>query len=423
VSAAVPRLSFCIVTTFYPPYAFGGDAVHAFRLANGLAQRGHRVRVVHSPRAYRMLADGETPMTGFSDHPEIEVRACPSRAAAVGGTYLAGRPIGYRRELKALLEGFDVVQFSNPSLVGGPGAFGLSSALKLYTAHEHWLMCPTHVLFRYKREICTNRTCWRCSAVYHRPPQLWRSTRLLEDAIREIDLVFCLSRFAADLHRREFDGLKVEILPPLMPTQSRLRRTTSAPERERPFFLCAGRLEAIKGVDGLIRAFADVAGADLLIAGDGSELESLRELAAPIPGVEIMGRVSNDQVLALCRRARAVVLPSVGYEGFPLITAEAMAFGTPIVVRDQGPLPELVENGGGLAFADEPDLSAVLQRLLDEPETAAALGEQGAAVFEARYAEPRFFHTYFDAIARSAAAGGRADLAARAAATADSEAV
>jgi glycosyltransferase involved in cell wall biosynthesis len=418
----VAEISFCIVTTFYPPYGFGGDAVHAHRLANGLANRGHRVRVVHSPAAYRMLTDDEAPMTGFTDHPNIELRECPSSRAAVTGTYLAGKPVGYRDELEALLDdGFDVVQFSNPTLVGGPGGFEIGSALKLYTAHEHWLICPTHVLFRYKREVCTNRTCWRCSAVYGRPPQLWRSTRLLRDSLQEIDLFFCLSRFAADLHHSEFGQLPIEILPPLSPASERLASTPPSPQRERPYFLVAGRLEAIKGVDRVIDAFADVEDADLLVAGDGGELDSLRRRAKELPNVEMLGRVGNDEVLSLCKGARALLLPSIGYEGFALVVAEAMALGTPVVVRDMGPLPEFVEDGGGLMFANEDELRAVVQRLIDEPETARTLGDQAKAIFEERFTEPRFFRRYFDLIANVAADKGRASLAQRASEAAGEE--
>ena len=46
-------LSFCMVTTFYPPHNFGGDGIYVHRLSNELARRGHRVTVVSAPDAHR----------------------------------------------------------------------------------------------------------------------------------------------------------------------------------------------------------------------------------------------------------------------------------------------------------------------------------------------------------------------------------
>ena len=41
-----------MVTTFYPPYHFGGDAMYVYRLSNALARAGHHVTVVHNVDAY-----------------------------------------------------------------------------------------------------------------------------------------------------------------------------------------------------------------------------------------------------------------------------------------------------------------------------------------------------------------------------------
>ena len=62
-------LSICMVTTFYPPLHFGGDAAYAYQLTNALARRGHPVTVVHSADAYRAL--------GGKDAGEL--CACPGR--------------------------------------------------------------------------------------------------------------------------------------------------------------------------------------------------------------------------------------------------------------------------------------------------------------------------------------------------------
>lgn len=147
-------LRFCMVTTFYPPYHFGGDGVYVYRLAEALAERGHRVDVVHSVDAYRLQhpADPEVSFTHHANvtrHPLESARPFPAALAA----HQFGRPAWYGRRLRDVLEGqrFDVIHYHNVSLIGGPGVLRLGRAVKLYTAHEYWLICPTHVLFKFNR--------------------------------------------------------------------------------------------------------------------------------------------------------------------------------------------------------------------------------------------------------------------------------
>lgn len=52
-------LRFCMITTFYLPYSFGGDGIFVHQLSNEIANRGHRVDVIHCIDSYRLLADGE----------------------------------------------------------------------------------------------------------------------------------------------------------------------------------------------------------------------------------------------------------------------------------------------------------------------------------------------------------------------------
>ncbi|HET9052038.1 MAG TPA: glycosyltransferase family 4 protein [Candidatus Dormibacteraeota bacterium] len=403
-------LRFCLVTTFYPPYGFGGDAVHVRRLAEGLAERGHAVRVVHNPNAQRLL--GGTPAPDVPDNAGIEVVAAPSGRLAgpeTVATYLGGRATGYRRRLAGLMAGFDVVHFHNPSLIGGPAALhaGGATALRLYTTHEHWLICPTHVLFRFGREVCERRTCWRCTVAHGRPPQLWRSTGVLPRAVAALDAVICPSRFTAGLHRAEFPGARVEImaplfLPPAAATEAEGERDATG---SRPYFLFAGRLEPIKGADRLARAFGGVRGADLVVAGTGGQAAELESIAARNPAIRLLGRVPHARVLELARGALALVVPSAGYETFGGAAVEAMGMGTPAVVRRIGPLPELVDEGGGMSFGDDGELVEALQRLVDDPALARRLGAEARRIARTRFADEVHFRQYFGLIAELA--GGR----------------
>src|SRR5437879_5553137 len=105
-------LSFCMLTTFYPPYHFGGDAMHIYRLTNELARRGHRVTVVHCVDSYKVLRR-EEPRGVFAHHPNVTVRQLRNRLGALSPlvTYLSGQPGLKAPALDAVFrnEQFDVV--------------------------------------------------------------------------------------------------------------------------------------------------------------------------------------------------------------------------------------------------------------------------------------------------------------------------
>src|SRR5919112_6560620 len=193
------RLSFCMVTTFYPPYSFGGDAIHVYRLSNALARRGHRVTVVHSRDAHTFF-NPRGPFGEFPNEPGVTVHTL-GESGKLGPitTYLSGKPGLYASRLrKVFAEPFDVIHFHNPSLVGGPGVLSYGSGVKLFTLNEYWLVCPMHVLVRNHPQPCEQPSCLRCSLAFRRPPQLWRYTGLLERSLRDIDLFLSPSRFTLD---------------------------------------------------------------------------------------------------------------------------------------------------------------------------------------------------------------------------------
>jgi hypothetical protein len=66
------RLRFCMVTTFYPPYSFGGDAIYVQQLSRELAKRGHQVDVIHCGDSYRALTR-RAPERGDPDPPGVTV--------------------------------------------------------------------------------------------------------------------------------------------------------------------------------------------------------------------------------------------------------------------------------------------------------------------------------------------------------------
>ncbi len=203
---------------------------------------------------------------------------------------------------------FDVINFHNVSLVGGPGVLSAGSGLKVYTAHEHWLVCPTHVLWRHGRESCTGKECTRCVIRERRPPQPWRYTGYLERQLRIVDLFLAMSEFSRDKHHEFGFPFPMQVLPNFLPDPEPEKPAAwSERPQQRPYFLFVGRLERIKGLDDVIPVFDSYPDADLLVAGDGDHAPVLKRLAAGNPRVKFLGRVPLEDLPRYYRHAIALV--------------------------------------------------------------------------------------------------------------------
>ncbi len=394
-------LRFAMVTTFYPPYHFGGDAIYVHRLSQALAAAGHRVDVIHSMDAHRLkrapVLDGH-----FEDHPRVTRHALASASPWLA-TLLAhqgGRPVLYEKRLRGLLaQGYDVIHYHNVSLMGAPDVLRLGRGVKFYTAHDYWLVCPTHVLFAFDREACTEKRCLPCTIRYRRAPQAWRHTARLREGLERVDALLMPSRFAADRHRADGISRPTVLLPHFVPEP----RGPDPNRREaaRPFFLYVGRLEKLKGVQDLIPLFDADSRADLLVAGEGTYRPALERMARGRPHVRFLGAVPPSSLSELYRSAVALVAPSLCYETFGLTAAEAMSHGTPVIVRRIGALREMVEeSGGGFAFSTPAECREAMERLLADTTLRDALGRKGEAAVRAQWSEERHLERYL-ALVRS----------------------
>lgn len=395
-------LRICMVTTFYPPHNFGGDGIAIQRLARALARRGHEVTVVHDVDAYNALRRGPQP-TESPEPPGVHVIRLHGRVGVLSPllTQQLGRPVVNRNRLRALFDAgsFDVTVFNNVSLIGGPGILELGQGVTLYEAHEHWLVCPSHVLWRHNREPCTGRQCLRCVLHYRRPPQLWRYSRLLERQIAHVDAFIAKSEFSRAKHREFGFPRDMTVIPYFLPDVDEGAAGESAAAHARPYFLFVGRLERIKGLDDVIPVFRRYAEADLLIAGDGEHGAALRALAAGAPNIHFLGRISPARLRALYRNAIALVVPSAGFETFGIILIEAFREGVPVIARRIGPFPEIVNAcDGGLLFQNADELRDAMTRLQHENGLRQRLGQKGRAGYESLWTEDVVVPRYLDLI-------------------------
>jgi glycosyltransferase involved in cell wall biosynthesis len=397
-----------MITTFYPPYNFGGDGIFVQRLAHELVDRGHHVEVIHCTDAFRLLAP-KGRMPEAADDPKVEIH----RLASPGGflSPLATQQTGYPffkagRIRDILARGFDVIHFHNISLVGGPRVLEFGDAIKLYTMHEFWLICPTHILFKFNREVCTERECVKCQLVYRRPPQLWRRTHIMENAVKHVDTFISPDRHTIGKHREWWREMPVVYLPHFVPVVELVPRDDSAP----PYFLFVGRLEKLKGLQTLIPLFRDYPHAQLWIAGAGGYEAELRAQAAGSPNIRFLGFQSGSRFQALYRQAVAVVVPSINYEvAPPLVVMEAFRQQTPALVWNLGSMPEIIEDSGGAGFVydDIDDLRGKMDRLCADRAFRDELGMRGYRVYKEQLSADAHLTAYFGLIRDIAERRGR----------------
>lgn len=397
-------MKFCMFTTFFGAHSFGGDAAFVDRLSRALSRRGHETHVIYCRDAFEISKGTQTPRPYIAP-PGVTIHPLKSRAGSLSplATHATGRPWFKLGAIKRLLDQIqpDVVHFHNLSLIGGPGllAVDVPGAIKLMTAHEHWLVCPTHVLWKFDREVCESRDCVRCCLKAKRPPQLWRKTSLMDRSLAELDALVCPSLSTRNEHKRRGIQVPIEHIPYFLPNDYTGMPSAPAPKAERPYFAAVGRLEKIKGFQDAIEAMRSVPEADLVIAGAGSYESELREKARGLENVRFVGRLDSAHVAALYRGARGVIVPSLVYETFGYVVLEAFAERTPVVVRNLGALPELVaESDGGVVFETSDELARSIRTLAADAELARKLGENGAAARRTVWSEEHHMKLYFDLI-------------------------
>jgi glycosyltransferase involved in cell wall biosynthesis len=319
-----------------------------------------------------------------------------------------------RRRVEALIERVapEIIHVHNtfplisPSVLRAASEFGVPVVA---TLHNFRLTCSNGLLFRDGApcELCVGggawhgvaHACYRDSRAASFPVALGIEVhRRLKTWTSGVSVFVALSQFA----RQKFveAGLpagKIRVKPNFVLPPSRIREGAGS------HVLFLGRLSREKGVDLLIGAWSESLGR-LLIAGDGPARPSLeRQTVSHGDSVEFLGALSRERCMNLLRDARALVVPSRWYEGFPVVIAEAYAHGVPVIGPALGVFPEIVTHRKtGLLFAprDAAGLAARIQELKN-PATSIRMGQNARRRYEERYTPQRNLELLLDVYERA----------------------
>ena len=339
-----------------------------------------------------------------------EIRAQGAWGALKGALSTPWNPIAYasvRRTIER--ERPDVLHVHNTFPLLSPAIFhsaNQSATATVLTLHNYRTVCAAAIPMREGRPCteCIDRRsvtpalrygCYRQSRLATLPlATMIALHRKLGTWQKHVDAFIALTGFQRDRHVAA--GLppeRMHVKPHFYPDPP-----SPLPWRERKAkVVFIGRLGEEKGVRFLIEAWRQWGeqAPQLELIGDGPQRRELEELAQGMDGkVRFLGQRPFSETRERLAGARLLVLPSVSFEGFPMVILEAFAMGVPVAASRLGSMPCLVQDDrNGVLFTpgNAEDLLRQVRGAWGDGDLLALMGAAAREEFEARYtAEPNY---------------------------------
>ena len=322
----------------------------------------------------------------------------------------------------------DLIRLQRPDLVHVHNTF-MSISPSIYSAcqeanipvvqtlHNYRLFCSAATLFRNGQvcEECVDHSLWRgvrygcyrnSRAATATVALMLATHRTMGTWVRNVDCYIALTEFARQKSIASgLPGSKIFVKPNFIASDP-------GPSTEvRRYALLVGRLSPEKGIKTLVSAWQRLQNpVPLQIIGDGPMRAGLEaEVESRFPSVRFRGQLPREQTLKAMKGARFLIFPSVWYEGFPMIIAEAFACGVPVICSHLGSMREIVDDRRtGLHFqaGDDEDLAAKVEWAWAHPEQMAEMGRAARREYETHYTAERNYSLLMDIYHGAVAAHG-----------------
>lgn len=249
----------------------------------------------------------------------------------------------------------------------------------MVTLTDFFTICPKYTLLTTEKNLCKGpkngenceKFCPELSflSIKHR-------LKTFHDILSQAKSITCPSKFTADLIKKEFSDLSIQIIPNGMKMSTIKFHKKIYSRTDKVVFGYAGSLNYHKGVHILIDAFKQLSidTAKLKIYGSGSDQNYVREIkenAKLDSRIEFCGVYSEQELETIITSLDVIIIPSLWYEVYPMILQESLASHLPIIATKIGVFEEIIDHGvNGFLFnrGNENDLMEIIRDIIKKPE-------------------------------------------------------
>ena len=265
------------------------------------------------------------------------------------------------REVKKLIKEYqiDIVHVHNTLTMVSPSVFYAAFHCHVpivQTLHNFRMLCPAGSFFR------DNVICEECvqgglkCAVKHKCYRNSKLQSFVSAAVLKVHRVLGTYRKVNFICLTEFNRNKLLALGDIVDAKKIFIKPnftfaegiepSNVPEQEE-YYLFAGRVEALKGVDIAIKAFEQIPDRKLYIAGTGPMMDEMQAYVKEhnIQNVKFLGYLQKEDMTEKFYHAKAVIMTSQCYEAFAMTIAEAYSYGVPVIAGRVGNMEGMVQEG------------------------------------------------------------------------------
>lgn len=300
---------------------------------------------------------------------------------------------------KIVKESIDIVHVHNTVPLISPSVYYAAKFCKVpvvQTIHNFRLLCPNGTFTR-DNKICEDcienglkcsikNKCYRNSTVQSFLLASSLAIHRFIGTYKKIDGYIALTEFNKNKLKEIISEEKIYVKPNF------IKRKEYKKNNKESYYLFLGRIDELKGINLLVQTWKEVDNCKLFIAGKGP-LEDKIEADINknnIKNIDLLGFKNRNEVMELIMGAKALIVPSQWYEGFPMTIVEAFSVGVPVIASDIGNLSTIIkdrENGLLFKYNDEYSLKEKILELNTNKELLKKISDGAKDSFDKNYNE------------------------------------